>query len=121
MTEAQKILRMIEEVDLKDAVTLDEIDVLVLEVVNANGILLHWNCGLKFTRSRDALKAVRPQNLRITAFNTNPKIDKNSHYCELGLRGEDGFDNLFHFFGQTEELAELHAIIQAIEYERGRK
>lgn len=130
----EHILRMIESVDPADTETLDQIDVLVTEYatpnhfpVDGNGNPCTWeqqkaflirngvNPAFPFTRSRDALKAIRPEG------------------WELVIRTKDGFvfiekindkDNIpwklfLSLKRQSEELAELHAIIKAIAYERG--
>ena len=73
----------------------------------------------KYTRSRDALKAIRPDNY-YPDFYTGPKgaivnlcIPFN---CEkYGKHAGTCFDS---GLMPTEELAEIHAIIQAIDYER---
>lgn len=73
----------------------------------------------RYTRSRDALKAIRPDChvFYLTKIGDNwtcdiPKIettDEQGQYCfAIG-------------FGKSEYLAELHAIIQAIDYERNNK
>ena len=73
---------------------------------------------IQYTRSRDALKQIRPDGKIMWCFFEN--------YPE-GARARA---EIFHDHGDnpiqtgwfpTEELAELHAIIQAIEYERTNK
>lgn len=63
-----------------------------------------------YTRSRDALKAIRKPEWTYAIDATAPEflIDFEFHHLEKVIRGT----------AKTEELAELHAIIQAIEYER---
>jgi hypothetical protein len=68
----------------------------------------HLECP-EYTRSRDALKAIRPEGWDFT-ISTQYKI------C-WGQKGQD--KTLNYVWSKTEELAELHAIIQAIEYDRG--
>jgi hypothetical protein len=115
MTEAETILKMIETVDPADAAKLDEIDARVFDFAHGQGMAqTAVNVGKthgipsgipQYSRSRDALKAIRPEGWRFICW---PK-----HCDALGPRAELLADRL-----PTEELAELHAIIQAIEYER---
>lgn len=117
MSEAKKILEMIEEVDPSDTDKMDEIDARVwaykknVEKRLADiGLLLADQSAPRYTRSRDALKNIRPEGWEIavhqhcsdefTVFLDNDKYTTSSHSLP------------------TEELAELHAIIQAIEWER---
>ena len=133
---AQEILRMIEEVDPADTAKLDEIDARVWCYLNDKpfaGMLLRGN-GFRYlmpnqfevtvffengnvlnvSASRDALKAIRPEgwNLEIEVWGkpqARCTIWKRP-FCDTGIR--------FSRWLPTEELAELHAIIQAIEHER---
>jgi hypothetical protein len=134
MTPAQTILKLIESVDPSDTAKLDEIDARVWclthgqEYVgrNVSGEECFRNGyngmtptsarkARKYTRSRDALKAIRPEGFvwqhltHYEGFSTraelNPVTDKS-----IVLSSPR--------FLPTEELAELHAIIQAIEHER---
>ena len=138
---AQKILDMIEAVDPADAEAMDEIDVWVRFFLNpeelkmygtvekylegvrrawrghANG-LRSWHSTV--TRSRDALKAIRPKGYMWTI-----ECRKNG---DSRCQAWSNIANHPTFYGRknvwaneplpTEELAELHAIIQAIDYER---
>jgi hypothetical protein len=77
-----------------------------------------------YTRSRDALKAIRPDGWSTSIHNciTN-RSDIQKWECQMdGWGNVDTKEFLKHiaFSGEqkSEELAELHAIIQAIEYER---
>lgn len=85
---------------------------------------------LQYTRSRDALKSARPEGLHLT-IKTNYVDKEKYNYCQGWIeikRNSDTFyageyDHYDHEFYQntgfvTEELAELHVIIQAIEWER---
>jgi hypothetical protein len=78
-----------------------------------------WDVGIgviKYTRSRDALKAIRPEEWYID-------LTQRKHWNEaiVGHRPSNT-GSLQEVLTSprlpTEELAELHAIIQAIEYER---
>lgn len=123
MSEAKKILEMIEVVaDCDDLDTLDEIDG---EVCRYLGIIelddeypipyLEYPkryIAYRFTRSRDALKSIRPEGWEY--FN-----ELDIDYYKLAWlikRGEHEVRSPYNL--PTEELAELHAIIQAIEWER---
>lgn len=129
------ILKMIEEVDPSDSAKLDEIDDAVMRFLFpdhtifrdkanfqvVNGIRRYPAVG--FVRSRDALKAIRPTpyNRKVGGyqdawyFQILPNGD-GEWRCVFGNQGANpnGKTPYFH----TEELAELHAIIQAIAYER---
>lgn len=152
---AQQILKMIEKIDPNHMVSLNAIDVCVEQYLQKNDKLeirrlTHSDsssdcvyiatdkCGSKFqvlipqyTRSRDALKQIRPANYKpynILNDFIGCKKNKNHWYFELQKINDDGTMfggiNNISFEGEdlpTEELAELHAIIQAIEYERNKK
>lgn len=123
MTPAE-ILKMIETVDPADTAKLDEIDQLVLTYILDIGYRPSTQSPWQYTRSRDALKAIRPEGWepigcnddliggfsggwKFTMYNVTPFVDRrykvSSAYCK------------------TEELAELHSIIQAISYERSKQ
>lgn len=138
MTPAQEILRLIETVDPADTAKMDEIDARVrcfienwrfismiapeIDILGTHiqfsyGSLLpeypnfkHSQRTIKYTRSRDALKAVRPEGW-VFEIKQYPKDCR----CSLSM-GE--YMKRVCSSAQTEELAEIHAIIQAIEYER---
>lgn len=116
MTEAKTILRMIEAVDPGDAKTLDEIDAKIWWFLNPEKKSAYLGIDYnpqKYTRSRDALKAIRPEGIR----NWNIGMGKRKTYgCSIEYDGCVVFSASDMF--PTEELAELHAIISAIEYER---
>jgi len=124
MTEAQKILEMIEAVDPADTSKLDEIDDAVMSYLYIQDIKEYAPPCIvemievtpqQFTRSRDALKGIWPEGWELTIST----IDGSA----VMYRSPDGIETFevsaFHF--PTEELAELHVIIQAIEFERSRK
>lgn len=117
---AQDILKMIREVDPSDTAKLDEIDFAVWQFLgNDKNAKSPIECGfdfggIKYTRSRDALKAIRPEGwhyfidsrggCKLWSLDcTRPEFHAQNNNCGM-LR--------------TEELAELHAIIQAIDFER---
>lgn len=132
MTNAQTILKMIEEVDPSDTAKLDEIDARVWclshearfkKMLSTPKYYKHgyfsyyqgsvWGSKMvyppiQYTRSRNALKAIRPEGWKRIIIQGFP--------CSgwtVEIYDGAGTPNL-----PTEELAELHAIIQAIEYER---
>lgn len=138
---ADEILRMIEAVDPADSAKLDEIDARVFCFLpTPNGLppmkfVRMFGDGYcfsaipaggreapyalpnpRYTRSRDALKAIRPEGwIMGICF----KIQANG-YC-AGLYRLSAENDIAEEHSEplpTEELAELHAILQAIEYER---
>ncbi|MDP9196108.1 MAG: hypothetical protein M3O22_04975 [Pseudomonadota bacterium] len=109
--QAQKILDLIEAVDPEDTEKLDEIDRLVREYVN---LLDEWPPEFpEYTRSRNALKAIRPEGYWPI------KLFKDGHVFRFELT--NGRKIPSSAWLPTEELAELHAIIQAIAHEMGQK
>lgn len=142
MTDAQEILKLIENVAPEDENALDEIDArvccylknkacvsykrvpsfyneergyLVRAFTDSLGIM---SIDLKFsyTRSRDVLKKIRPKGWFFTISSWLDEFE-----CMCGIPAEHDFPVLCRSsnpYLPTEELAELHAIIQAIEYER---
>ena len=110
MADAATILKMIETVDPSDADEMDKIDLAVVDYVDGQ-----WH-GRQFTRSRDALKEIRPKgwNFAILPLSDGTFCCRGSYGDPNRTDGPDS-DNL-----RTEELAELHTIIQAIAYERKR-
>ena len=124
----EPILRMIESVSPDDSKALDEIDARVWCYLNE--YLFHHMaygtpyytassvgryCREEYTRSRDALKAIRPENWTFDIYNTV----QNGSNCEGQYMKED--DIVIYRMSprlKTEELVELHAILQAIAYER---
>ena len=123
---AQEILAMIEAVDPADTAKLDEIDRWVCRYVH--GMSEGFNGTYepekhRYTSSRDALKAIRPKGYSVYIQKTTSCMCT-MEYVTYGALDEDKIKpqklvtarNL-----PTEELAELHAIIQAIAYERQQK
>lgn len=142
---AKQILEMIETVDPDDTAKLDEIDARVhcyLASCKYAGMNTYYVFRLdastqceeheiriedltKYTRSRDALKAIRPEEYFITVRGQETlgfvaQVWTSKNKTEAGYAGgfmsEPPVKEL-----PTEELAELHAIIQAIEHERSEK
>ena len=135
MNEAQKILDMIEAYHPDAEVSkeyLDEIDARVWCYLNGyifakqvydkvysicqktqcETEVLNGVCTLRYTRSRDALKSIRPEgwDIHIGVGWANKGCTTNYTKIDAPLFTSGDLP--------TEELAELHAIIQAIEYER---
>lgn len=136
---AKKILALIETVDPADTAKLDEIDAQFIcwrdgaEYIGNDGHQFFWkiaNGGLgktwlsqcRYTRSRDALKAIRPKGWH---YECN-KICNGTFWAALHKQypiadtGDYDGHSCEAWYAKTEELAELHAIIQALAYERGR-
>lgn len=109
------ILRMIENVSPDDAGKMDEIDARVAEYLHGLDKVV-IGTPPPYTRSRNALKGIR----------TNwwyPRVDitpNGNYYASMVDKSVKIRHTEFNTpFLPTEELAELHAIIQAIAYERG--
>lgn len=141
MTEAATILKMIEEVSPDDAAKLDEIDARVyLKVSELGHDLIKYHKGdyedalehalwhkhaKQYTRSLDALAAIAPKDWW---FNLNQYGDLYS--CNAFWQGDpdnvtihthDAFEvGKKKTARKSRPLVWLHAIIQAIEYERNK-
>ena len=127
MTTSDEILKMIETVDPSDEEVLDEIDARVWCFLNNKKYKSHESGYVKFmvingntyfdvkeyTRSRDALKAIRPEGWKFEIYCWG-----NGNRISFFRKKEDRYINFYTETLPTEELAELHAIIQAIAYER---
>ena len=134
MTTAKEILKLIETVDPNDTAKLDEIDALVYAYFmnlewkwkKPEGRIYHnkywlYDAGrgefkqkpVRFTKSRDALKAIRPEGWLFYLCN----FPKEHTWFQFDAHHNRHTIEQFPCF-PTEELAELHAIIQAIEFER---
>jgi len=80
----------------------------------------------KYTRSRDVLKTIRPEKWipKLSRSGRFDRVGEDYRFREWGefdfvLHGEENEDwKQVVASAKTEELAELHAIIQAIEWER---
>lgn len=136
-----EILKMIEEVDPNDTAKLDEIDARVWCWLNENIYVPHpyqdtWNyrykpsadfegyiCGSlgageeaqQYTRSRDALKSIRPEGWIYDC----EWYSKNRFTARFYKLDSDEIQEESPVL-PTEELAELHAIIQVVAYERSK-
>lgn len=135
MTTAQEILKMIEEVSPNDTAKLDEIDARVWCWLNSKTYLgtrivtvedrmfryveHQYEDGYinspQYTRSRDALKAIRPEGWDF--IDVSGGFNHNAWTCQINM----GAFTTIKCTIPTEELAELHAILQAIDYERSRE
>lgn len=126
-SEAKKILELIEAVDINNTAALDEIDARVsVYITNA---VTNWQNSLgrakQYTRSRDALKSIRPESMEVYSINNKYYKDKlEKGWCVSYSVRKDLTTTLQQFnhdpVAPTEELAELSAIIQAIAYERSK-
>ena len=140
MTDHKKLLEMIENVKADDTEALEEIDVRAFcffinetlkewspsdfefNVIEHNMTHIYGNFDYKdecqqYTRSRDALKAVRPDGVKFNMQDCSEPWHKYWGWRCTAIRGLDDYE----YYARelpTEELAELHAIIQAIAYER---
>ena len=136
---AQDLLAMIEEADPKDTDTLDEIDArfwcwlgvqgfasgreridlsfdMLSKIPDGYAYINNFNnrkLAPKYTRSRDELKAIRPERWVVVIKEI---IKRGGWVCSL--RHLNTLYLVNNLAAATEELAELHAIIQAIDYER---
>ena len=128
--EMQELLTLIENVDPTDSAALDEIDARVMAYVLNKAVVKHvfeddafcysikGHTGVihKYTRDRNALKEIRPEEWMPTILGGWTGADcTHVWFCKMysGGAGSLKSPDL-----PTEELAELHTIIQAITYER---
>jgi len=132
MKDHEIILKMIEEVSVDDTDKLDEIDIKVFRHCGQGcypAIPLPNSKFPPYTRSRDALKKIRPEGWIIRLYQTpvyNPRKPNNANLYHFNmdkyffLESEEEYNqiNVRAMHLPTEELAELHAIIQAIAHER---
>ena len=116
---------MIEEVDPKNGKQLFEIDKAVIVYLNPEDA--DWvRCSVRhevtnYCTSRDALKAIRPERVSITVT-SYPPLEHAACTANFWSDVNAGpFSEHWAFKSPelaTEELAELHAIIQAIQHNR---
>jgi hypothetical protein len=146
VTEAEIILKMIETVDPPDTAKPDEIDALVwywlrgatFVRVTDDGTVAFCEMGLRgsvineadfpnYSRSRDALKAIRPEGWMFRVSRAGIFHGPEQKFAFHKWGPWECVADTAHFTitqyqlvaeAPTEELAELHAIIQAIAYER---
>ena len=128
MSEAKRILEMIEGVSPDDVGTLDEIDARVWCWITKHQKCPHRvavnNARVKkYTRSRDALKSIRPDGWNVQiSYGRSVHLKHKTTALVSMISHKDGHEvtspNKTDTALPTEELAELHAIIQAIEWER---
>jgi hypothetical protein len=129
MTEAKTILKLIEEVSPDDTAKLDEIDVLVFRYCGDGcypAIPLPNSPFPRYTRDRNLLKAIRPEGFKTWAlfdgYKEGAKFRAEMFTPEMHEEAKKYVCDKPHIIQTgwlpTEELAELHAIISAIEYER---
>lgn len=120
MTDAHKILDMLLSVDIADEVALNEIDIQVWEYINRAAFPELWFGEYRIgpsrscTRSRDALKAIRPAGWQWYLVSR----DDSGAVRFGGARDAIGTGQVESPSLPTEELAELYAIVQALAYER---
>lgn len=127
MNTAEELLNLIETVDANDTASLEEINARVQCYVENRDADDHYEAPWRpvkerrdntplwkvieartYATSRDAIKAIRPVNW---SFHCHP------HYCDAYSKAH-GINRTSPPSMPTEELAELHATIQAIQYER---
>lgn len=123
MTDASEILAMIEAVDPRDTEKLDEIDARMFCLISNIPWERYKFCQGKqwgqtkiekydfipeYSRSRDALKQIRPDGWDFKNHSAGHCWGNKILNHEIKVQSSE----------YTEELAELHAIIQAIEFER---
>ena len=85
-------------------------------------VLMHLFKDFQYTKSRDLLKSIRPEGW---SWYASSNVNMDSFVIHTGFVEATEGQPLMHdveflgeVVGKTEELAELHAIIQAIAYER---
>lgn len=126
MITAKQILEMIEAVDPEDDEKLQKIDVLVYLYTGDKSVDNDnlWHVPY-YTRSRDALKAIRPKGWFYQSINYHPlkklfcaEYSKESNISDLGKNRFEVFYPIYSALLFTEELAELHCIVQALESDR---
>lgn len=129
----KELLKLIETVSPDDTAKLDEIDARVGCLITDTEYQEQFKYPLcsferrdgsfadsyvfpRYTRSRDALKAIRPEGWNIQ----HHQYDAGKHHV-FGLTDYSVPKQCYSPRLPTEELAELHAIIQAIAYERSQQ
>lgn len=133
---AESILKMIEEVDVNDEQQMREVQKSVHDyievkkhvyrVVSGDLCYIETEDGFDmqimvedYTRSRDALKAIRPEGWTLDSLVHYGSRSENTKFWKAEMHINGGRIYIVASKGLvTEELAELHAIIQAIEHTR---
>ncbi|MBN8821126.1 MULTISPECIES: hypothetical protein [unclassified Spirosoma] len=107
MIDAPALITLIESTDPNDSSALDTLDLHV-------SYFLGHSLPMRYTRSRDVLKGIRPEGFLVKIENWP------THTSVLGcFVHETGQVTTFESgSGPTEELSELHVIIQAIAHLR---
>jgi hypothetical protein len=112
---ANEILRLIESVSPDNQSALDEINDKVC--IYIRGIGRHQYIGNSdYCSSRDALKQIRPHGFCFSLYGTEAGYSINARLTGEPLERHRYFASPDKM--PTEELAELHAILQAIEHAR---
>lgn len=133
---AKEILHLIENADINDRDDLNYIDAQAGFYVKHSGVMqdlleyylkdgktyddavthaIKFKYAPEYTRSRDALKAIRPKGkISWVFFNDYPEGSR----ARAEIFHDNGDNPIQTDWMPTEELAELHAIIRAIEFER---
>ncbi len=116
------ILKMIETVEPGDDVALHNIDTAVwLYLYLKPGMPVAIPAHPKYTRSRDALKQIRPEGWCFRQVYIHYGMSYTIAQIALPM-GENTFLQMeAKLSGEKEELSELHAILQAIEHDRTNK
>lgn len=133
MNNLQTILYMMENSDLSDKKILKEIDArvfcadlqhefvlfneYVLVTLPPTGIESAWDNWSKYTRSRDALKPMRPDGWFFAVRHDPLYMAKVKYDCKASSKQQHLYSPQF----DTEECAELYAIIQVIKFEEDNK
>lgn len=118
---ATEILRMIETVDPAATAKLEEIDFKVWCFIHQppKDSCFAMRKYPEYTRSRDVLKSIRPERWKFKINYIYPE-EQELHGWFAFFQKTDPWKITRAQHLPTEELAELHAIIQAIEYERAK-
>jgi hypothetical protein len=114
----KNILEMIEAVDPSNAEALKILDYYVSNYVDPNALKYDLEMGYepkRYTRSRDALKTIRPEGWIVYDLMQDEQLN---WFCQLIKRDHKSAPTKVDHILPTEELAELHAILQAIEWDR---
>jgi hypothetical protein len=129
---AAKILSLIETVEPGDEARLDEIDARVHALYNncvvrkmGDGRAYYTDYGYtaasyvpQYTRSRDALKSIRPPEWEFYCCDFSRRGGNDTGYNFEAYRWTSGHRMMCPYM-PTEELAELWCIISAIRHDRG--